>query len=280
MNAFGPLQRVYVRPPSPEALTAWREYGWHGEPDAQAAADEHAAFRAVLEEAGAEVVVGTTPVHGDPDAIYAYDPVLITDAGAVLLRPAKAGRREEPVAVATDLEAARVPVLAAVEPPATAEGGDLVFLDRSTLLVGLGYRTNRAGADALATILTPAGVEVLAFDLPHLHGPTRCLHLLSLISPLDTDLVVAYPALLPVRIHQLLGERDIRMVEVPEEEFPTMGPNVLALAPRVALALEGNPGTRRCLEDAGVQVRTYRGEQISRLGDGGPTCLTLPLARG
>jgi N-dimethylarginine dimethylaminohydrolase len=123
------------------------------------------------------------------------------------------------------------------------------------------------------------GVTVLPFDLPHLHGSEIVLHLLSLLSPLDDDLVVAYLPLLPVRLVQLLKELDIRIVEVPDEEFETMGPNVLALAPRVALALEGNVETRKRLERAGVDVSVYRGDEISRKGDGGPTCLTRPLLR-
>ena len=59
-----------------------------------------------------------------------------------------------------------------------------------------------------------------------------------------------------------------------------MGCNVLALGPRRALALDGNPQTRRRLEAAGVDVSVYAGEELSRKGEGGPTCLTLPLQRG
>ncbi len=84
---------------------------------------------------------------------------------------------------------------------------------------------------------------------------------------------------MPVRLHQLLHDRGIHLIEVPDAEFPTMGPNVLALGPRIALALEGNDETRRRMELAGVEVRTYRGDEISRKGDGGPTCLTRPLRR-
>jgi N-dimethylarginine dimethylaminohydrolase len=103
---------------------------------------------------------------------------------------------------------------------------------------------------------------------------------MSLLSPLDVDLAVAYPPLMPVRLMELLAERGVELVEAPDEEFETMGPNVLALGPRVALALEGNDETRRRLEKAGVDVRVYRGDEISRKGDGGPTCLTRPLLRG
>jgi N-dimethylarginine dimethylaminohydrolase len=152
-----------------------------------------------------------------------------------------------------------------------------MWLDQRTLLVGRSYRTNDAGIRALREALP--GVEVLAFDLPRLRGPDACLHLLSLLSPLDDDLVVAYPPLMPIRLLELLAERRIAIVEVPEEEFGSMGPNVLALAPRVAVALEGNPETRRRMESAGVDVSVFEGSEIAHKGEGGPTCLTRPLLR-
>jgi dimethylargininase len=275
------LRAVYVRPPEPEALGRWREYGWRAAPDPGRAAAEHEAFRAQLTEAGAEVIVGTAPAPGDPDAIYVYDPVLLTDGGAVLLQPGKDGRRGEPAVAAADLGVAGIPVigdLADAGEPVFAEGGDLCWLDRRTLLAGVGYRTTTAGLDALRRLLPD--VTVVAFDLPHLSGPAACTHLLSFLSILDEDLVVASLPHLPVRLVELFHARGVRIVEVPEEEFDSMGSNVLALGPRIALALEGNPETRRRMESAGVDVRTYAGEEISRKGDGGPTCLTRPLRRG
>jgi N-dimethylarginine dimethylaminohydrolase len=143
--------------------------------------------------------------------------------------------------------------------------------------VGRGYRTNDAGIAALADALP--GVDVVAFDLPHFHGRGEVLHLLSLISPLADDLAVVFPPLLPVRLVELLEERGVRLVEVPEEERDSLGCNVLALRPRVGLAVAGNDVTRRRLEAAGVEVLTYEGEELSRKGDGGPTCLTRPLLR-
>jgi dimethylargininase len=239
--------------------------------------EEHESFRALLAEAGAEVVVAATPHALDPDAIYVYDPALVSDQGALLLRPGKAGRRGEVEVLGADLVEAGVPLAARLEAPALAEGGDTLWLDERTLLVGRGYRTNDEGIRQLAEALP--GVEVVPFDLPHLRGSGEVLHLLSLLSPLDDDLAVAYLPLMPVRLVELLAQRGIELVEVPDEEFETMGPNVLALAPRVALALEGNDETRRRLERAGVDVRVYRGEEISRKGDGGPTCLTRPILR-
>ena len=270
-----PLRRVLLRPPQAGDLRLWQEYGWRAEPDPVGIAREHAALCELLAGAGAEVVLAEAPVEDDPDAIYVYDPALIVDDGAVLLRPGKVGRRAEPAALGVDLTRAGVPVAARLDEPALAEGGDLIRLDERTLLVGLGYRTNQAGADVLAEA---TGLDVVAFDLPHWHGESEVMHLLSLLSPLADDLVAAYTRLLPVRLAQLLAERTIEIVEVPGGEFESMGANVLALAPRVALVVEGNPETRGRLERAGVEVLAYEGKELSK-GDGGPTCLTCPLLR-
>ena len=270
---------MYVRAPVPADLQAWAAYGWRSRPDAARAVAEHEAFRAELGRAGVTVEIGSARADDDPDAIYVYDPVLMTDAGAILLRPGKVGRRAEPDALAEDLTARGIGIAGRLAAPATAEGGDLLWLDRSTLLAGRGYRTNDDGIAQLRTLLGQS-IDVVVFDLPHLHGPDECLHLMSFISPLDADLAVVYLPLVPVRLMELLRERDIGIVEVPDHEFVSMGPNVLALGPRVALALDGNLETRRRMEHAGVDVRTYVGDEISRKGDGGPTCLTRPLERG
>ena len=272
----GTLERVLVRPPLAEDAPRWREYGWRAAPDPAAAAAEHEIFAGLLEEAGAEVVVSRHD-PGNPDAIYPYDPVLVGSEGAVLLRPGKDGRRGEPEALRPVLEAAGVPVAAALSSPAFAEGGDTVWLDEQTLLVGIGYRTSEPAIQALEAAFP--GVAVVDFDLPHWNGAGEVLHLMSFISLLDRNLALVYPRLAPVRLLELLAERGIRVVEVPDAEFESQGSNVLVLAPRRALALDGNPETRRRMERAGVGVVVYRGDEISKKGDGGPTCLTRPLLR-
>jgi dimethylargininase len=271
-----PLRRVLVRRPSVPACARWEEYGWHAEPNPAALLREHEAFCTILAGAGCDVVVAD-PMDADPDAVYAFDPAFVTEHGAILMRPGKPGRRAEPAAVAWALETAGVPVAATVYEPAVAEGGDFIRLDRTTLLAGRGYRTSPVGIETVAQALP--GVETLTFDLPHWQGETEVMHLLSLLSPLDADLVVAYPPLLPVALAQLLAEREIEIVPVPDEEFESMGTNVLTLAPRVVLALDGNPVTRDRLVAAGAEVLVYEGRDLSLKGNGGPTCLTMPLHR-
>jgi dimethylargininase len=270
------LRRVLVRRPLPEDVPAWEAYGWRAAPDVAAAQAEHEALCSLLEQAGAEVVVSEHD-PGNPDAIYTYDPTLVGREGAVLLRPGKEGRRREPDATALALAEAGVPVVGRVDSPATVEGGDTVWLDETTLLVGIGYRTTPSAPDALREAFP--GTEVIAFDLPHWNGAGEVMHLMSLLSPLDRDLALVYPRIAPTRLMWLLAERAIEVVAVPDEEFETMGPNVLALGPRRALALERNEETRRRMERKGVEVLTYRGDEISRKGYGGPTCLTRPLLR-
>jgi dimethylargininase len=272
----GALHRVLVRTPRVEDLPGWQTYGWRAEPDPAGIAREHEAFCSLLEHSGAEVVFAESAADGNPDAIYTYDPALVTDEGALLLYPGKESRRAEVDAMAEDFERAGVPVAGRLNDPAWAEGGDCCWLDARTLLVGCGYRTNAAGIARLRELLPD--VEVVAFDLPHWHGRDEVMHLMSLISPLAPDLAVVYEPLLPARLAQLLEARSVELVRVPDEEFASMGSNVLALAPRVALAVEGNPRTRERMERAGVEVLSYRGEELSK-GDGGPTCLTRPLLR-
>ena|SRR5437763_3391586 len=274
-SMVGVLRRVLLRRPGEAACARWQEFGWRSAPDYKALLAEHESLCAQLAASGAEVVVGE-PVAAALDSIYAFDSALVSDVGAVVLRSGKALRQVEAAPTAGDMERAGIPVVAVLEPPATVDGGDTVWLDERTLLVGRGYRTNAAGVAALRDALQ--GVDVVEFDLPHFHGASEVMHLMSLFSLVADDAAVAYLPLMPVRLVELLSERGIRFVEVPEAEFESMGSNVLALAPGVALALARNVETRRRLEGAGVEVLTYDGVELSK-GDGGPTCLTRPLLR-
>jgi N-dimethylarginine dimethylaminohydrolase len=277
---IAPLRKVLVKRPE-AAFGAADPARWHyaSRPDLEAACQEHDALVGLLRQVGAEVVYHDEPQPGRADAIYVYDPALITDRGAVILRMGKALRRGEESSMARRLEALGVPVWYTLHGEACAEGGDLLWLDHDTLAVGLGFRTNAEGLGQLREALAAMGVTLLPVELPYFAGPEACLHLLSLISLVDHRLAVVYPPLLSVPFWQELQARGYRLIEVTQEEFATMGTNVLALAPGHCLMLEGNPVTQRRLEAAGCQVWTYRGNEISHKAEGGPTCLTRPILR-
>jgi N-dimethylarginine dimethylaminohydrolase len=279
-SMVSPLRRVLVRRPD-ESFAVDDPALWHytSRPDLPIAQQEHDALTAVLRRAGAEVIEHSASQPGRADAIFVFDPALITDQGAILLSMGKELRRGEEQAIGERFAELGLPLLAALEGDARAEGGDLLWLDHDTLAVGLGFRTNAEGLRQLRAALEPIGVTVVPVDLPYYTGPEACLHLLSLISLVDHDLAVVYPPLLAVPFYQELLRRRIRLIEVPEAEFATMATNVLALAPGECLMLQGNPITQGLLQAAGCVVQTYKGDEISLKAEGGATCLTRPLLR-
>jgi dimethylargininase len=279
-SMVGPLRRVLMRRPD-ESFAVDDPERWHytSRPDLTIAQQEHDDLVATLRRAGAEVIEHSAPQPGRADAIFVFDPALVTDRGAIMLSMGKDLRRGEEQAMAQRFVELGVPVLATLHGDARAEGGDLLWLDHDTLAVGLGFRTNAEGLRQLRAALEPIGVTVVPIDLPYYTGPEACLHLLSLISLVDHDLAVVYPPLLAVSFYQELLRRGIRLIEVPEAEFTTMGTNVLALAPGECLMLAGNPITQALLEVAGCEVLTYTGNEISLKAEGGPTCLTRPILR-
>lgn len=276
-----PLRRVLVKRPD-EAFAVDDAERWHytSAPDLARAREEHDGLVETLRQHGVEVVYHDEVQAHRADAIYVFDPALITDRGAVVLSMGKALRRGEEAAIARCFEGLGIPILGRLDGEARAEGGDIMWVDDRTLAVGQGFRTNGAGLRQLRALLAPLGIDVFGVELPYFTGPEACLHLLSMLSMIDHDLAVAYPALMAVPFYRLLQDRGIRLVEVPETEFLTMATNVLALGPRKCLMLEGNPITQGRLEAAGCEVYTYRGREISLKAEGGPTCLTRPLLRG
>lgn len=279
-----PLRRVLVRRPAwdPAGLDGqdWAAWGYDGPPDLDEAQREHDGLVAALRAAGARVEVLDYPHPTLYDSIFPFDPAIVTRHGAVLLPSGKALRQPEVAPMGRRLLELRIPILYTLAGEATADGGDTLWLDENTLVVGRSYRTNDAAVAQLRTVLGQFGIRVETVDVPHWEGRSVVMHLLSLISLVDQDLAVGYPKLLPVRLVEWLDARSVELVPVPDEEFLTLGPNVLALGPRRCLVLAGNPGTRRALERAGASVVEYQGRQLSLKMGGGPTCLTLPLYRG
>jgi dimethylargininase len=279
-SMIAPLRKVLVKRPGP-AFGGADPDRWHytSRPHLAAAQDEHDALTGLLRQAGIEVFYHDEPQPNRADAIYVFDPAIVVDEGAIILNMGKELRRGEEAPLARRLEALGVPIYYRLHGDARAEGGDLLWLDHDTLAIGLGFRTNAQGLRQLQEALDCLGITVFPVQLPYFTGPQSCLHLLSLISIVNHELAVVYPPLLSVPFWQYLLERGYRTVEVPPQEFETMGTNVLALAPGQCLMLEGNPITQQRLEAMGCRVQTYRGREISLKAEGGPTCLTRPILR-
>ena len=283
-NEFGRLTHVVVKH-AREAFDSQQAIDdqWHGlnftaPPRYERAIEEYDRFLEIVASTGAEWLPLPRASGVGLDSIYARDASIVTPRGVVLCGMGKAERIGEPSAQGRAFEARGVPVAGSIDAPGCLEGGDLVWLDAHTVCVGRGYRTNDDGIRRLRGLLGDT-IELVEVPLPHYRGPGDVFHLMSIISPVDVDLAVVYSPLMPVPFREWLLARGIALVEVPDAEFEAMGANVLALAPRHCVMLEGCPRTRALLERAGAHVEVYAGDEISLKGGGGPTCLTRPLGR-
>ena len=273
-----PLQHVLLKRPGPAFESAFDNpaHGFLHEVNLPKAQREHDDFVALLESLG--VTVHLLDAETDsPDLIYAYDPMLISGRGAIPLRSGKPNRVGEEDPMEAWANEAGIPTLGRIEAPGTVDGGDTFWLTPDIFCIGRSLRTNRSGAKQLANIV---GGRVEIFDVPYGNGPDECLHLLSVLSPVAEDAAAVFLPLMPAGLWELLVEQEIKMIPIPEEEFDSQGCNLLTIRPGVVVMVEGNPKTKAALEDAGIEVHTFSGNEICVNGSGGPTCLTRPVLRG
>jgi N-dimethylarginine dimethylaminohydrolase len=268
------LRRVAVRPPS--ARGDYEVAHWAQPLDMSLLVDQHAAFVELLAELGCEIDV-LDPADDMPDAIFTYDPCFVVGNGFIEFQGAKEARTGEPPLLAAELESRGIPRIGRLSGDATADGGDFFWLDDSTLAVGRSYRTNDEAIEQVRSMLGPE-VSIEAFDLPHDQGPEFCLHLMSVVSPIRDDLAVVYERLAPVRLLEALRSRGVELLALPDEDYGSLGCNVLTVRPGVAVIASGNDATVQLLRNHGVEVHVYEASEISK-GEGGPTCLTRPLLR-
>ena len=281
----GKLLRVMVCPPRNAGwdisgkVAAWRELGFQHVPDFAAAQGQHDILCGLLSESGAGVVSLPSTASLTLDAVYAHDASLTTDYGLVVMNPAKRNRVAEAQAHASFCGQLGIPVLGEISLPGTSESGDIVWLDSRTLLIGDGYRTNKAGIEQMRALLSSDNIEVLFAPLPYGSGPSACLHLMSLMSMLDEHTMLVDLPWLAVETVELLKSRGFRLIEIAYSERDTLACNVLSLGRKRLIAIAENVKTNQIMRDAGFEVRTFHGSEICINGSGGPTCLTRPLLR-
>jgi len=286
LSEVAPLKAVLLKHPREAWIDQahvrgqWRSLGYTAEPDFDMACREYDALAAILERHGAGLAFLPADGRTGLDSIYVRDAACVTPRGLLLCRTGKVLRRGEPEAVRDYAAKAGWPLAGEIREPGTLEGGDVAWLDPGTAAIGHGYRTNAEGIRQFRDLVAADGCEVIEVPLPHWDGPGDVLHLMSMLSPVGERTLLVYSRLLPVPFRNRLLDMGFRLLEVPDEEYATMATNVLALGPGTCLALAGNPRTARTIEQAGIEVLTYEGTEISVKGAGGPTCLTRPVKRG
>jgi N-dimethylarginine dimethylaminohydrolase len=276
-SMVAPLREALLKTPGPAFGRAFEDpaHGFLHPVDLDVAKREHEAFANLLARLGTTVHVLDAEVDS-PDLLYTFDPLLITDRGAIPLRPGKPNRRVEPAAIEAWTLARGIPTIGRIEAPGTIEGGDTTWLRPDLFIIGRTMRTNQAGADQLGALV---GGDVRVFDVPYHRGFGDLVHLMSLIHPVADDIAVVVLPLLPVGLWQLLMDLGYRLIEVDPNEADTCGNNVLVVRPGVVIIADGNPKIARDLAAAGLEVHTYPATEIGVNGSGGPTCMTRPVWR-
>jgi len=284
-SEYGELKSLLLKHPRDAFLSAeyleshWQNLNYLSKPDYNKAIEEYEKFIEIFTSYSIEVQFLAQDDSTGMDSIYVRDAAITTNEGILICNMGKEQRNREPNRQLQHYLQHGHSVLGTFQNDATIEGGDVAWLNESVLAVARGYRTNDEGINQLKQFIQNTAEEVVVMDSPHYKGPSDVFHLMSVLSPVDKDLAVVYSPLMTVPFRERLISMGIKFVEVPDEEFDSLGSNVLAIAPRVCVMVKGNPITKSRLENAGVQVIEFNGDEISLKGSGGPTCLTRPLVR-
>ena len=257
----------------------WEAFKYFGCPDYEKVLKEYDAFEAIIKNHVKNVYYLPQDDRTGLDSIYTHDPLKITQKGAIYFPMGKELRSKEYLATQQYLESIGIPKLGVIQAPGKMEGGDVLWIDEKTVAIGRGYRTNDEGIRQFKELTKDIINEYIIVPMPHGEGEDCCLHLMSIISFVDTDKAVVYSKYMPVFFREYLLGRGIQLIECNDQEYDYLGSNLLALEPGKCVLIDGCPEIQKKVEDAGVTVYTYEGKELSYRGTGGHTCLTCPLLR-
>lgn len=280
-----PIKKILLKHPSNAFINQrninkqYLELNYLAAPNFSSAISDYEIFVDLLKSFDIEINYLPKDKSTSLDSIYTHDPCVVSNKGVIICNMGKKARQPEADSMEKFFHSIEVPILGKIQSPGTLEGGDVVWINEETIAIGEGYRTNKEGIEQLKLLLSDQVETVITVSIPHWNGPDDCLHLMSNLSPIDHDLYLVYSRLLPVSFIKYLLDKNIELIDVPDDEYESMGCNVLAVAPRKVIMISGNPKTKQLLENKGVEIHTYDGSEISIKGAGGPTCLTRPFLR-
>ncbi len=284
-SMVGKIESILIKHPkqafvSQENLDkTWEDFKYFGCPNYETVLKEYEVFEKIIKDNVENVYYLPQDERGGLDSIYTHDPLKITKNGAIYFPMGKELRSKEYLATREYLESIGIPTLGEITAPGKMEGGDVLWIDEKTVAIGRGYRTNDEGIRQFKELTKGLIDEYIIVPMPHADGEDCCLHLMSIISFVDTDKAVVYSKFMPVFFREYLIEKGFMLIECNDEEYDYLGSNLLALEPGKCILIKGCPDIQKKLEDAGVQIFTYEGKEMSYRGTGGPTCLTSPLTR-
>ena len=245
--------------PSPRMGDALRTFIDVEPIDLALAGRQHEAYRAMLERAGARVVV-LDPNLAHADAVFVEDTAIVLDELAVLTSMGAPSRREEPRGIEPELRKHRAEIVR-LEAPATLEGGDVLRVGR-TVLVGATGRTNAAGMDALEAVLRRFGYALRRVRVD------GCLHLKTACTALPDGRLLVSP--------RWVDARDLEGFDVVEVDAAEPDAANVALVHGRVLAAAAHRRTLARLGDLGFEVDAVDLSEFAK-AEGCVTCLSILL---
>jgi N-dimethylarginine dimethylaminohydrolase len=241
-------------------------------------------FYKIIKNSGAEIVDLKLTNENEElcDSIFTHDPSLVLNDGAIILNMGKNLRKKETEEHTNFYNEEKIPIIGKVINTGTVEGGDCLWINNKTLIIGESYRTNKDGINQLNNILNFHNVKLIPIKLPQYNSGDSCFHLMSLISMLDHNLAIGCLSLLPENVINILKNQNIELIEIPEDEYfnsKTLSVNILALSPRNLVAMKDYPKTIELLIKSGCKINLFSGNELCIKAEGGATCLTRPIWR-
>ena len=285
-NMVSPLKKVLMKKPQPfMSKVNLQKWNYIGPLDQNLIDTSYNEFYQIIKNAETEILELKLEDENEElcDSVFTHDPSLILNEGAIILNMSKKLRKKETQAHKKFYDSLGIPIIGSIVNEGTIEGGDCLWINDSTLLIGEGYRSNREGIEQLQAILKLLNIQLIPIQLPkNKINEGSCFHLMSIISMLDHDLAIGCKSLLPDDLRAILKNNDIQLIAMPEDEFfksKTLGINILALSPRNLVAIEGCTKTLDLLSQSGCTLNLFNGKEFCIRAEGGPTCLTRAIWR-
>ena len=284
-NMVATLKRVLIKKPQPfMSKVDPQKWNYVAPLNQRLINENYNEFYQIIKNSGAEIIELQMIDENEElcDSIFTHDPSLVLKEGAIVLNMDKRLRKNETIAHKRLYDSLGIPIVGSIIDEGTVEGGDCLWINDFTLLVGEGNRTNKAGIKQLDEILKLYNIQLIPISLPARRNNDSCFHLMSFISMLDHDLAIGCKSLLPIDLITVLKNNGIKLINMPEDEFfksSTLGVNILALSPRNLVAMQGCSKTLDLLSNAGCTLSLFQGKDLCLRAEGGPTCLTRAIWR-
>ncbi|MHA2362090.1 MAG: dimethylarginine dimethylaminohydrolase family protein, partial [Candidatus Thorarchaeota archaeon] len=243
-------------------------------PNIQEAMKQHDAIAHQYRNAQVEVNYIEPKETPTPNLMFVADLLFMTPEGIILSRPASTVRAGEERIVAVRLAEMGIPILTSIRGNGTFEGADALWINPGTVILGIGIRTNKEGAEQVSRYLDTMDVKVITVEL---HAGS--MHLMGVLRFANDNLAIGIEKRTPKKAAKELKKHGYDVLYLPDfDEIRRMALNFVTLGPNQILMASGCPKSQKFFEKAGIKCQTVEIGELAKAA-GGIGCLTGVLER-